>query len=88
MAFSTIWMAVASLIAAFDITKAVDENGKVIEPSQELVSALVVYVYDTKYMDKIADSSIHSMPAPYKYSIKPRSQQAEAMIHATANLEY
>jgi hypothetical protein len=56
MAFSTIWMAVASLIAAFDITKAVDENGKVIEPSQELVSALVVYVYDTKYMDKIADS--------------------------------
>ncbi|KAF8240485.1 cytochrome P450 [Tricholoma matsutake] len=42
MAFSAIWIAIASLIAAFDIKKAVDENGEVIEPSQEYLSALVV----------------------------------------------
>jgi hypothetical protein len=48
MAFSTIWIAIASLVATFDIAKAVDENGKLIEPSQEYVPALVVYVYHTK----------------------------------------
>ncbi|KAF8231005.1 cytochrome P450 [Tricholoma matsutake] len=42
MAFSAIWIAIALLIAAFDIKKAVDENGKVIEPSQEYLSMLVV----------------------------------------------
>ena len=42
MAFSAVWIAVASLIAAFDIRKAVDEHGDVIEPSQEYMSALVM----------------------------------------------
>jgi hypothetical protein len=42
VAFSAVWIAVASLIAAFDMTKAVDEHGQVIEPSQEYLSALVV----------------------------------------------
>ncbi|KAG5651515.1 hypothetical protein H0H81_008380, partial [Sphagnurus paluster] len=41
MAFSAIWMAVASMIAVFDISKAVDDNGKIIEPSHEYISALV-----------------------------------------------
>jgi hypothetical protein len=48
MAFSAVWIGIASLIAAFDITKAVDENGDVIEPSQEYSSALVVYVFGLK----------------------------------------
>jgi len=56
MAFSAVWIAIASLIAAFDITKAVDENGEIIEPSQEYSSALVVYVSDAKLLDKITDS--------------------------------
>lgn len=41
MAFSAIWMAVASMIAVFDISKAVDDNGKITEPSHEYISALV-----------------------------------------------
>jgi cadmium resistance protein CadD (predicted permease) len=41
MGFSALWIAIASLVAAFDITKAVDENGQVIEPLDEYVSALV-----------------------------------------------
>jgi hypothetical protein len=44
MAFSSVWIAVASIIAVFDITKAVDENGNAIEPSHEYSSALVWYV--------------------------------------------
>jgi hypothetical protein len=45
MAFSAIWIAVASLLAAFDIEKAIDENGKVIEPTYEYISALVMCVF-------------------------------------------
>jgi len=41
MAFSSVWIAVASLIAVFDIEKAVDEEGNVIEPNHEYLSALV-----------------------------------------------
>ncbi|KAF4616642.1 hypothetical protein D9613_008328 [Agrocybe pediades] len=41
MAFSQIWIAVASLLAVYDIKKAVDSNGRVIEPSHEYVSALI-----------------------------------------------
>lgn len=41
MAFSSVWIAVASIIATLDITKAIDENGNVIEPSHEYLSALV-----------------------------------------------
>jgi len=41
MALSTVWIAVANLIAAFDIEKAKDENGNIIEPTYEYVSALV-----------------------------------------------
>ena len=41
MAFSAVWIAVASLLATFDIEKAMDENGNVIEPTHEYISAIV-----------------------------------------------
>jgi len=41
MAFSAVWIAVASLLATFDIEKSMDENGNVIEPTHEYISALV-----------------------------------------------
>jgi len=41
MAFSAVWVAVASMLAVFDIGKAVDENGNIIEPSHEYNSGLV-----------------------------------------------
>jgi len=70
MAFSAVWIAVASIIATFDIVKAVDENGQIIEPRDEYSSSIV------------------SIPSPFKCSIKPRSQEAEASIRATVNQEY
>ena len=41
MAFSALWIAIATLVAAFDITKAVDANGDIIEVDPEYISALV-----------------------------------------------
>ncbi|GLB42757.1 putative cytochrome P450 family protein [Lyophyllum shimeji] len=70
MAFSSIWIAVASVVATFDIAKALDEHGEIIEPSQAHVSGLI------------------RIPLPFKCSIKPRSQGAEALIRATLNANY
>ncbi|KAG6843426.1 hypothetical protein H0H87_004685, partial [Tephrocybe sp. NHM501043] len=41
MAFSAVWIAIASIVATFEIAKARDANGEVIEPSYEYISALV-----------------------------------------------
>jgi hypothetical protein len=43
MATSSVWIAVASILATFDITKAVGEDGNVIEPNYDYFSALVTY---------------------------------------------
>ncbi|KAJ6529442.1 cytochrome P450 [Mycena vulgaris] len=42
MATSSVWLAVASILATFNITKAIGDDGKVIEPSHEYESALVI----------------------------------------------
>jgi len=42
MASSAVWIAIASIIATFDIAKAVDEDGKVVEPSFEYVTTGIV----------------------------------------------
>ncbi|KAJ7888842.1 cytochrome P450 [Mycena leptocephala] len=41
MATSSVWIAVASILATFDITKAVGEDGKVIEPNHAYFPGLV-----------------------------------------------
>jgi len=41
MALSSIWITVVSILATFDITKAVDEMGNVIEPSYEYLTGII-----------------------------------------------
>ncbi|KAF9445086.1 cytochrome P450 [Macrolepiota fuliginosa MF-IS2] len=43
MAFSAVWIALASIVYCFDIKKAVDEHGKEIELKHEYLSALVIF---------------------------------------------
>ncbi|KAJ7221702.1 cytochrome P450 [Mycena pura] len=42
MATSSVWITLTSILAAFDISKAVDDNGEVIEPSYDYFAGLVV----------------------------------------------
>ena len=41
MAYESLWISIASIVAAFDITKAVDEHGKAIELSGEYIGDFV-----------------------------------------------
>jgi hypothetical protein len=88
MAFSSVWIAVASIIAAFDITKAIDEHGNAIEPSHEYLSALVWYVDLQPNFQRLYLIFFYSMPLPFKCSIKPRSKEAENLIRSSAVTEY
>jgi hypothetical protein len=36
------WIAIASILASFNISKAIDENGHVVEPAIEYTDGLVV----------------------------------------------
>jgi len=41
MATSTLWIAAASILTTFNVSKCVDKDGRVIEPSREYLSALI-----------------------------------------------
>lgn len=41
MALSSVWITIASILAVFDITKAVGDDGQTIEPSYEYYSQLI-----------------------------------------------
>ncbi|KAF8877175.1 cytochrome P450 [Infundibulicybe gibba] len=43
MAISSLWIAAASILATFNLEKAIDEDGYMIEPSQEYHSALICH---------------------------------------------
>ncbi|KAF7333813.1 O-methylsterigmatocystin oxidoreductase [Mycena venus] len=88
MALSSIRITVVSIFATFDINKAVDERGNVIEPSYEYLSGLVrseAYLHFTPLMNRSNYSS--SAPVPFKCSITPRSQKTIALIQGAAEGE-
>ena len=39
--FSTLWLTIATILATFNLSKSVDGDGRVIEPSREYHSGLV-----------------------------------------------
>ncbi|KAL4260929.1 cytochrome P450 family protein [Pleurotus pulmonarius] len=67
-ALDTLWLSMASILSAYTISKAVDENGREIEINLQYT----------------ADLNRHVLP--FKCLIKPRSQQAEEIIHKCCQL--
>ncbi|CAA7261119.1 unnamed protein product [Cyclocybe aegerita] len=63
MAFSSIWITIASMIAAFDIKKATDPEGNAIEPSHECVSALVSAPYRSSALSSLAQRKWSTLSA-------------------------
>ncbi|KAJ3766789.1 cytochrome P450 [Lentinula raphanica] len=59
MALSATWIVIASILSVFDISRAVDENGEIIEPSMKLKPGTL----------------LQNQPSPYKLSIKLRSPE-------------
>ena len=82
-------MVVASMIAAFEIAKCVDENGNDIEVRPEaFTETLLRYVWcrSPRVWTQLTDRT--SIPKPFVCSVKPRSEKHEQAIRATLGLEY
>lgn len=86
MALDTIWIAIASILTVFDITKAVDENGDVVTPEVKLnpgsIRRAVFHFANRKRSDFLCRDS---HPAPFKCSIKPRSRTTLSLIQHGRN---
>lgn len=69
-------------LAVFDVSKAIGEDGKIIEPAVEFTSGTIRYVF--VFFPRLFNSAwltyTCSHPKPFKCSIKPRSAKAEALI--------
>jgi hypothetical protein len=62
MATSSVWITIASILATFDITKAVGEDGKVIEPNHAYFPGLVTYAVSLKSRNILIGSYQHAAP--------------------------
>ncbi|KAJ3545626.1 hypothetical protein NMY22_g2356 [Coprinellus aureogranulatus] len=69
IALADLFMVAASILATFELSKAKDEHGNVIEPSVDLEASSLICGIN---------------PLPFKCCIKPRSKKAEEQILATA----
>ncbi|KIK66610.1 hypothetical protein GYMLUDRAFT_157089 [Collybiopsis luxurians FD-317 M1] len=83
MALSAIWITVASVLAVFDISNAMDENGQIINPPIKYDTSKLqkcVTFPGQIYLDMIIIPP--SQPYPFKCSIKLRSPERLDIIQA------
>ncbi|KAG5650135.1 hypothetical protein H0H81_000558 [Sphagnurus paluster] len=70
MAFSAVWITMASIIATFDISKAVDNDGRIIEPSLDITP-----IYNRHMCDVISNVDI-----PIKRPERPRTSEHQIPV--------
>ena len=78
MALDTIWMAIASVLSVYNISKAVDSHGNVITPEVKMNRGVVRQVPQIVSIERF--SLLVSHPAPFNCQIEPRSRAALALI--------
>ena len=68
--------------AVFNISKAKDENGNIIEPVCEYTAGLLRQVYSSTASGNCRANSLvrTSHPKPFKCSVTPRSENAVSLI--------
>jgi len=79
---SSVWLLIASLLATLDISKAVDEHGKIIEPVVQFENPIFRYVISSfeSLPDSIVECFSFRMPNKFKCDIRPRSPKALSLI--------
>jgi hypothetical protein len=84
MAFASVWITIASMLATLDIKKARDDSGNEIEPSYEYSpDSGVHFVSFAQFLRRPLIGSNYRTPLPFECSITPRSRHAVEVIQAT-----
>ena len=85
LASSAVWLTVATILATFNLSKAVDEDGKVIEPCVECGGDSLTLWVKSQSVKNQSNSSWNSRPLPFECSMKPRSDVAERLIRSVVD---
>ena len=88
MAFPTVWLAVASMIAAFDMAKSPDADGNMIDVDlgDDDCQSIVRYVISVEHVTN-SEPLRYRFPKPFTCSTKPRSAKHERTILAMSGGE-
>jgi len=76
------WLAAASILSVFDISKAKDENGRDIEAQLKPMYGVVMYVSFKFLSSEVTHLIFDSEWEPFKCAITPRSKEAVERIRA------
>lgn len=75
---ANLWIAITTILATLDISKAIDHNGNEITPVPEFSPGLVACVILLHVLELKTDSC--RQPVPYECTIKPRSKKTHFLI--------
>lgn len=80
IAESSLWMAVMSILAVFNIEHEIGPNGDRIPPKAEYCSGVLRFVFAELLSLLLIITIYFSEPLPFKCTIKPRSSTHDALI--------
>lgn len=85
---SAVWLLCAQSLAIFDISKCI-ESGVEITPEVEMIGEVIWFVVPHPICPRLPEShpTFDSHQAPFKCSIKPRSEEALALLDEAISLE-
>lgn len=80
---SSVWLLIASLLATFKISKAVDEHGNVVEPEVKYENPIFRYESLLSLVNRMLICLAFRTPNHFKYDMRPRSEKALSLIKMT-----
>ena len=87
---ATLWTVAVNVLAVFNINEALGVNGRPIQPVAKYQESRMVRCvsFDNLLHFFIVVNLSSSHPSPFKYTIKPVSNEAEALIHACVDNDF
>lgn len=86
MADASVWIAIASILAVFRISKAKDSAGNIIEVPDEYIDGLVTSVV-LQLLPALSHQKHSRAPVPFECAIVPRSEASRKLITETPPLK-
>jgi hypothetical protein len=80
LADDALWIAITTILASCTIAPAVDKDGRVIIPANEMRAGAARYVAGISQFLCLPDSEISSHPKEFKCVITPRSANAKELL--------
>ena len=79
---TSVWLAMASIMATFDIRKVRDSAGREVTPPPEFLSGSVRYAYTriSRVIFTLPHARTDRHPAPFSCVIQPRSEKSAELV--------